>query len=130
MACFFFNKINSLSCLCFNLQKFLCSRKYSNVIGITVSVGVLGLIDVDDARLLVSVVDVDVVVIVLTEILLAPVVVIDDFASNEGVDAVAESSTRPRRTDDTLDVKPPSDEFVTDEFNKSSVFLIVNGLFN
>jgi len=123
-ACFFFININSLSCLCFNLQKFLCSRKYSNVIGITISTGVLDFID-DDARLFVSIVD-----IVLTDILLAPVVVIDDFASNEGFDAEAESIKRPRRTDELLDVRPPSDELFVDEFNNSSVFFINNGLFN
>ncbi len=125
MACFFFINTNSLSCLCFNLQKFLCSCKYSNVIGITISTGVLGFID-DDARLFVSVVD-----IVLTDILLAPVVVvIDNFVSNEGFDAEAESIKRPRRTDELLDVRPASDELFVDEFNKSSDFFINNGLFN
>ncbi len=123
-ACFFFINTNSLSCLCFNLQKFLCSRKYSNVIGGIISVGVLGFID-DDARLLVSAVE-----FVLTDVLLAPVVVMIDLVSNEGVDAEAESVIRARRTDELIDMKPPSDEFVTEEFNNSSVFLINNGLFN
>jgi hypothetical protein len=129
-ACFFFINNNSLSCFCFNLQKFLCSRKYSNVTGTIVSIGVLDFTDDDDnddARLFVSIIDV-----VLTEILLAPVVIIDDFVSNEGVDAEAESAVipRPRRIDELLDVRPPSIELVVDAFNKSSVFFINNGLFN
>ena len=125
LACFFFINNNSLSCLCFNLQKFLCSRKYSNVIGGIISVGVLGFIDVDGIRLFVSVVEA-----VLIDTLLAPVVVMIDLVSNEGVEIEAESGKRGRRPDELLDTKPPSDEFVTEEFNNSSVFLINNGLFN
>lgn len=91
-----------------------------------VSVGVLGFIDEEeDATLFVSVVET-----VLTEILLAPVVVMVDLVSSEGVDADAESVGRLRRTDELLDGRPPSGELVAGEFNISSVFLINNGLFN
>lgn len=100
LACFFFINTNSLSCLCFNLQKFLCSRRYSNVIGGIISTGVFGLIDADDdATLLLSVVE-----LVFTDVLLAPVVVMVERVSNDGVDVEAESVIRARRRDEPVDV--------------------------
>jgi hypothetical protein len=79
----------------------------------------------DDARLFVSIVE-----IVLTDILLAPVVVMIDLVSKEGVDAEVESVIRARRIDELFDVELPSKELLIVEFNNSSVFFINNGLFN
>jgi hypothetical protein len=53
-----------------------------------------------------------------------------DFVSNEGIETEVESVIRIRRRDEVLDIKPPSDELLREEFNNSSVFFINNGLFN
>ena len=125
LACFFLMMISSFSCLCCNLAKLFCSRRYSSVMGVMASAGDFGFIDETDAEAVLAA-----SVFVMIELLLVTVIMLD-FASNEGVEPIAESAfERPRRIDELLDGKPPSNELLTDELSSSSVFFINKGLFS